>query len=115
VVDFVEAFGRVTKDSVAGRAGSPLHLRDWQKLLLEHLFAWDEDGFAEPYQPGWDAPEERQVCAWCALGLYSLILGPKGAECTASPPRKNRPGSSFKTQSEQWRQARTLCNNKVVS
>jgi phage terminase large subunit-like protein len=44
VVDFAEAYGRITKDSVAGKAGGPLILRDWQKLLLEHLFAWDETG-----------------------------------------------------------------------
>ena len=44
VVDFVEAFGMITKDSVAGKAGRPLVLREWQKSLLEHLFAWDKDG-----------------------------------------------------------------------
>jgi hypothetical protein len=44
VVDFIEAYGMITKDSVAGKAGSPLILRDWQKSLLEHLFAWDDDG-----------------------------------------------------------------------
>jgi len=44
VSDFIGEYGRVTKDSVAGRAGSKLVLRDWQKNLVEHLFAWDDDG-----------------------------------------------------------------------
>ncbi len=41
---FAEAFGTITKDSVAGRSGEPLVLRDWQKDLLKHVFARDEDG-----------------------------------------------------------------------
>lgn len=43
LIKFAAAFGTITKDSVAGRAGSPLVLRDWQKELLRHLFARDED------------------------------------------------------------------------
>ena len=40
-IEFVEKFGIITKDSVAGRAGSPLVLRDWQKELVKHLYASD--------------------------------------------------------------------------
>ena len=41
VSDFAEAFGIVTKDSIAGKAGEPLVLRDWQKELVRHVFAGD--------------------------------------------------------------------------
>jgi hypothetical protein len=30
VIDFADAFGIITKDSIAGKAGSPMDLRDWQ-------------------------------------------------------------------------------------
>ena len=44
VIDFAEAFGIITKDSVAGKAGTPMVLRPWQTELLRHLFAHDEKG-----------------------------------------------------------------------
>jgi phage terminase large subunit-like protein len=44
VIDFAEAFGIITKDSIAGKAGSPMDLRDWQAELLRNLFAHDEKG-----------------------------------------------------------------------
>ena len=44
VIDFAEAFGIITKDSIAGKAGSPMDLRDWQAELLRHLFAHDDKG-----------------------------------------------------------------------
>lgn len=80
VVDFVEAFGRITKDSVAGRAGSPLVLRPWQKLLLEHLFAWDDEGLRNRISLVGMPRKNGKSALGAALGLYSLILGPKGAE-----------------------------------
>ena len=43
-IEFVESFGIITKDSVAGRAGSPLKLRDWQKELIKYLYASDGRG-----------------------------------------------------------------------
>ena len=41
---FAESFGSISKDGIAGRANEPLVLRDWQKELLLHLFARDENG-----------------------------------------------------------------------
>jgi phage terminase large subunit-like protein len=80
VVDFVEAFGMVTKDSVAGKAGSPLVLRDWQKLLLEHLFAWDEGGIRSRVSLVGMPRKSGKSALGSMIGLYSLILGPRGAE-----------------------------------
>jgi phage terminase large subunit-like protein len=90
VVDFVEAFGRITKDSVAGRAGSPLVLRDWQKLLLEHLFAWDEEGLRNRISLVGMPRKNGKSALGAALGLYSLILGPKGAECYSVASEKEQ-------------------------
>jgi phage terminase large subunit-like protein len=44
LIRFAAAFGTITKDSVAGKAGQPLILREWQKELFRHVFARDEDG-----------------------------------------------------------------------
>ena len=44
LIRFADAFATITKDSVAGRSGTKLILRDWQKDLLRHVFARDEDG-----------------------------------------------------------------------
>lgn len=44
IARFAEAFATITKDSVAGKTGTPMVLRDWQKNLLGRLFARDEDG-----------------------------------------------------------------------
>ena len=44
VARFADAFATITKDSVAGRAGTKMVLREWQKELLGQVFARDEDG-----------------------------------------------------------------------
>jgi phage terminase large subunit-like protein len=80
VVDFIEAYGMITKDSVAGKAGSPLILRDWQKSLLEHLFAWDDDGLRHRVSLVGMPRKQGKSALGAALGLYSLILGPRGGE-----------------------------------
>jgi phage terminase large subunit-like protein len=80
VVDFVEAFGLITKDSVAGKAGSKLVLRDWQKALLEHLFAWDEDGLRHRVSLVGQPRKNGKSALGSIIGLYGLILGPKGGE-----------------------------------
>ena len=80
VTDFIEAYGRITKDSVAGRAGSPLVLREWQKRLVEHLFAWDEDGLRARVSLVGMPRKSGKSSLGSAIGLFSLTLGPKGAE-----------------------------------
>lgn len=41
--EFIETFCRITKDSVAGRSGELLRLRDWQRRLLGALYRLDGD------------------------------------------------------------------------
>jgi len=80
VAEFVEGYGKITKDSVAGKAGSPLVLRDWQKNLVEHLFAWDDDGLRNRVSLVGMPRKSGKSALGSAIGLYSLILGPRGAE-----------------------------------
>jgi phage terminase large subunit-like protein len=90
VTDFIEAYGRITKDSVAGKAGSPLVLRDWQKRLVEHLFAWDKDGLRHRISLVGMPRKNGKSALGSAIGLYSLILGPKGAECYSVASEKEQ-------------------------
>lgn len=80
VIDFAENFGVVTKDSVAGVAGDPLHLREWQKQLIRHVFA-GEDGYYRHAINLILMPRKNGKSALGSIfGLYSLILGVRGAE-----------------------------------
>jgi phage terminase large subunit-like protein len=44
IAKFCDAFGTITKDSIAGPTGAKLELREWQRELLMHVFARDDDG-----------------------------------------------------------------------
>jgi phage terminase large subunit-like protein len=44
VLEFISAYGRITKDSVAGLAGEPLVPRPWQSELIRRIFARRADG-----------------------------------------------------------------------
>ena len=80
-IDFIEQYGIVTKDSVAGRSGSPLVLREWQKELIRHIFAHDETGQLKHRINLVGMPRKNGKSALgSVLALYSLIAGPEGGE-----------------------------------
>ena len=80
VIDFAEAFGVITKDSVAGKQGSPLHLREWQKQLVRHVFAGDGERYrAKTSLIGVSRKNGKSALA-SVFGLYGTILGARGAE-----------------------------------
>jgi len=80
VIDFAEAFGIVTKDSIAGKAGEPLHLREWQKELMRHVFAGDDNGYRHRISLIGMPRKNGKSALGSVFGLYSLILGARGAE-----------------------------------
>lgn len=82
VIEFSEIFGIITKDSIAGRAGSPLVLRDWQKELLRNVYAAGEDGGLRHRINLIGMPRKQGKSALAsALGVYSLFAsGIRGAE-----------------------------------
>lgn len=80
VIDFAEAFGIITKDSVAGLAGDPLHLRDWQKELILNLFAHEDGGLKHRINLVGMPRKNGKSALGSVLALYSLILGPRGGE-----------------------------------
>lgn len=80
IIEFIDKYGIVTKDSVAGKAGTPLILREWQKRLLENVFAWDEDGLRNRISLIGMPRKGGKSSLGSAMSLYSLILGPTGGE-----------------------------------
>lgn len=91
--EFAELFGTIGKDGVAGRAGSPLVLRDWQRLLLDHLFARDDQGglLAQTALIGMPRKNGKSALASAAIGLYSLIAeGIDGGEVIAVAAEKEQ-------------------------
>jgi hypothetical protein len=61
VTDFIEAMCPQVKDSIGGRAGEPLILRDWQRDLFGHLFARRaDDRLRHKVALVWPCAQKRQ-------------------------------------------------------
>ena len=81
VIQFAEDFGIITKDSVAGRSGKPLDLRDWQRALIEHTFASDDGKSYRHRLAMWGMPRKQGKSSLGSIvALHQLILGPRGGE-----------------------------------
>lgn len=79
VIEFIETFCRGTKGD---RAGAPLVLADWQKGLLQDLFALRPDGLRQHRTALIGLPRKNGKSAICSgLALYLLLMdGEYGAE-----------------------------------
>jgi len=80
VIEFSDAFGIITKDSVAGKAGQPINLRDWQRELVGHIFAHENGGLKHSTSLIGMPRKNGKSALGSILALYSLILGPRGGE-----------------------------------
>jgi phage terminase large subunit-like protein len=81
-IQFVELFGVITKDSVAGRAGTPLVLRDWQREIIRRIYADDGNGGFKHRLSYVGLPRKNGKSALAStLALADLyVLGGRGAE-----------------------------------
>jgi len=92
-IEFAEAFGSIGKDGIAGRAGSPLLLRDWQKELLRHLYARDANGglIAQTALIGMPRKNGKSALSSAAVALYSLLAeGVEGGEVIVAAAEKEQ-------------------------
>lgn len=80
VIDFAEEFGVITKDSVAGRSGERLVLRDWQKELLLNVFAGEDGLFRHSVSLVGVPRKNGKSALGSVLCLFSLLNGPRGGE-----------------------------------
>ncbi len=91
--DFSELFGSIGKDGIAGRAGEALSLRPWQRELLKHLYARDENGglLAQTALIGMPRKNGKSALSSAAIGLYSLLAeGINGGEVIAVAAEKEQ-------------------------
>jgi phage terminase large subunit-like protein len=80
IAEFIDTFGVVTKDTIAGKAGSPLQLRGWQKELLRHAFARDENGFIHRVNLIGMPRKNGKSALASGVALWGLLAGARGGE-----------------------------------
>ena len=91
VIAFINSYGMVTKDTVAGKSGSKLILRDWQKELLRDVFATDENGRLVHRTALIGMPRKNGKSALGSnLALWSLFLGDDGGEVYSCAAEKEQ-------------------------
>jgi phage terminase large subunit-like protein len=91
VIAFVDAYGLQTKDTIAGRSGEQLILRNWQQDLLRSLFVTDENGRLKHRTALVGMPRKNGKSALgSALALWSLFLGDDGGEVYSCAAEKEQ-------------------------
>ena len=91
VIAFIDEYGLVTKDTIAGKAGSKLVLRDWQRNLIRDLFAEDNNGRLIHRTALIGMPRKNGKSALgSSLALWSLFLGDNGGEVYSCAAEKEQ-------------------------
>lgn len=82
MLDFLRTYGRITKDSIAGRSGTPLNPRGWQEQLIRATFARDPvTGRRRHRTAMWGMGRKNGKTGLVApIALEGLILEGEGAE-----------------------------------
>ncbi len=82
VIEFVQEYGRITKDSVAGPSGDPLEPRYWQEQLYKETFSRDpQTGRFRHRTAIWGMARKNGKTGMVApIALNGLLLGGEGAE-----------------------------------
>lgn len=98
VIEFAQAMCTITKDSIAGNAGSPLIFRDWQKELTRHLYAEKADGTLSHSRALIGQARKNGKSAWLAsLVLEHLVFGVSGGEAYSAAADKEQSKIIFNT------------------
>lgn len=98
-IDWIEAFCRVTKDSVAARAGAPMRLRPWQKALIRYLYAVDPATRHRLIRSALVgiARKNGKSALLAAICLFELFMGPVGGEVYAVAGSRDQARIIFET------------------
>jgi phage terminase large subunit-like protein len=80
VIDFIEGFGIITKDSVAGKQGEKLVLREWQKDLIRNIYASDGSGFRSRVNLVGMPRKSGKSAIASAMAIFDTYFGPSGGE-----------------------------------
>ena len=104
VSDFAEALCKITKDSIAGHAGSPLEFRGWQRELTRQLFAVREDNKLKHKIALIGLPRKNGKSAWLSsVALENLVFGAQGGEIYSCAAEKEQAKIVFGTAKEMIR------------
>jgi phage terminase large subunit-like protein len=96
VAEFIENFVTLTKDSVAGKVGTPLVLLDWQRELLRQSFALRPDGTFAHRTIYWGLGRKNGKSAIAAgIGLWSLFMHDEGGETYSCAATKDQARITF--------------------
>jgi phage terminase large subunit-like protein len=96
VAEFIENFVTLTKDSVAGKVGTPLVLLDWQRELLRQSFALGPDGRFKYRTVYWGMARKNGKSAIAAgIGLWSLFMHDEGGETYSCAATKDQARITF--------------------
>lgn len=91
VQDFIEGYCRVTKESVGGRAGDLLRLRQWQINVTNGVFARRVDGRLKHRETVIGLPRKNGKSGLgSAYGLYALVMGAPGSEIYSAAADKDQ-------------------------
>lgn len=96
VVEFIESFVTLTKDSVAGAVGHPIKLQDWQKELLRQSFILDENGLFKHRTIYWGMGRKNGKSSLATgIGLWSLFMHDQGGETYSCAATKDQARITF--------------------
>lgn len=96
VIEFIENFVTLTKDSVAGRVGEPIKLQEWQKELLRRSFILDENGMFKHRTIYWGMARKNGKSSMAAgVGLWSLFMHDQGGETYSCAATKDQARITF--------------------
>ena len=114
VSEFIDTFAIQTKETVAGYAGDRMHLRDWQKELMRHLFAQGADGkYRHRTALIGMARKNGKSAIGSGIALHSLIMGAQGGEvysCAADKEQARIVFADAKRMIEAEPELAELCN-----
>jgi len=80
-LEFIEIYGVITKDSIAGKAGSKLLLRPWQADIIRNLYAQDEEGgFLRKFSLIGVPRKNGKSALASHLAVFDTLFGPAGGE-----------------------------------
>ena len=95
-IDFINTFVTLTKDSIAGQAGQPIKLREWQEQLLRETLVLDERGLFQKRTALWGMARKNGKSALITgLGLWFLFNGDEGGEVYSCAAEKEQARITF--------------------
>jgi phage terminase large subunit-like protein len=96
VAEFIESFVTLTKDSIAGSVGQPIHLQDWQRQLLREMFTLNPDGtFRHRTIYAGMARKNGKSALAAGIGLWSLFMHDEGGETYSCAATKDQARITF--------------------